>query len=134
MPVVYEMPYGERLRLGLAPRLESWNAREHPDQVRLREFVAHVRELIGPIARDTDGPLALQLDVGLDDTVDPFWQRDLDNYLSPIARELPPRYVSVWGTKTRAGDSFVTVGRAVPAPPPNWPAYTIPRAPGGETT
>lgn len=62
---VYSMPQGERVRLELAPRLESWNARNHPDQIRLREFVAHVRELIDPIADTIEGSLALQLDVSL---------------------------------------------------------------------
>jgi hypothetical protein len=85
-PRVFEMPSGERLTLDLVPRLESWNARDHPDQVRLREFVAHVRELVDPVADGLDGPLALQLDVGLDDRIDPLWQRDLDNYLFPIAK------------------------------------------------
>jgi hypothetical protein len=130
----YSMPTGVRLALGLTPRLESWNARDHPDQVRLREFVAHVRSLIEPIADDIFGPLAVHLHVGLDDSIDPLWQRDLDNYLFPIARELPARYVSIWGTKGRADDSFVTVGPAVSASPPDWPDYPVPRAPGGETS
>ncbi|HEX5617811.1 MAG TPA: hypothetical protein VFX51_05300, partial [Solirubrobacteraceae bacterium] len=81
-----------------------------------------------------NGPLALQLDVGLDDSIDPLWQRDLDNYLFPIARELPTRYVSVWGTKGRAAASHVTVGRAVPASVPEWLAHPVPRASGGETS
>ncbi len=62
------------------------------------------------------------------------WQRDLDNYLFPIARELSSRYVSVWGTKARASDSFVTVGHAVLAAPPDWPAHTVPRTSGGESS
>ena len=131
---VFEMPRGERLMLGLVPRLDSWNARDHPDQVRLREFGAHVRELVDPVADGVDGPLALQLDIGLDDSVDPLWQRDLDNYLFPIARELPARYVSIWGTKGRAAASYVTVGCALRAAVPEWPAHPVPRASGGETS
>jgi hypothetical protein len=34
-------------------------------------------------------------------SADPLWTRDLDNYLFPIARSLPPQYVSMWGTKAR---------------------------------
>lgn len=128
------MPSGERLTLNLVPRLESWNARDHADQVRLREFVAHVRELVDPVADGVDGLLALQLDVGLDDSIDPLWQRDLDNCLFPIARELPARYVSIWGTKGRAAASHVSVGRAVPGLVPEWPAHPVPRASGGETS
>jgi hypothetical protein len=131
-PVTYATPSGTPLRLRLPPRLESWNAKGHPDQVRLREFVAHVRELVDPVAEAIAGPLAFRLDVGLADSIDPLWQRDLDNYLFPIARALPDRYVAVWGTKTRGGDSFVTVDAAVPTAPPEWPAHPVPRAPGSE--
>jgi hypothetical protein len=119
---MYAMPEGRRIRLELSPRLESWNRSDHQDQVRLRAFVAHVRELIDPIARDMTGSLAFQLDVGLNESTDPLWERDLDNFLFPIARELPATYVSVWGTKGRSQDSFVTVGRAVPVEPPRWPS------------
>ncbi len=131
-PNVYTMPSGQPLKLGLTPRLESWNARDHPDQVRLREFVAHVREVVDPVAEALDGPLGLKLDVGLDDSIDPLWQRDLDNYLYPIARELPGRYVSIWGTKSRAPASYVTVGQAVATSPPPWLEQAVPRAAGGE--
>jgi hypothetical protein len=128
----YSMPSSVRLPLGLAPRLESWNARDHPDQVRLREFVAHVRSLIDPVADGINGLLALHLHVGLDDGVDPLWQRDLDNYLFPIARELPREYVSIWGTKGRDRTSYVTVGPALTAPAPNWTRYRVPRSLGSE--
>lgn len=130
--VTYSMPAGSQLPLELTPRLESWNAHNHPDQVRLREFVAHVRSLTDSVANQIGGPLSLHLNVGLDDGIDPLWERDLDNYLFPIARGLGRRYVSIWGTKGRAKSSFVTVGPAVPVAPPIWPAYPVPRAPGGE--
>jgi hypothetical protein len=97
------MPDGLPIRLELAPRLESWNRSDHPDQIRLRAFVAHVRELIDPVAQNFEPPLAFRLDVGLDESVDPLWERDLDNYLFPIARGLPAEYVSVWGTKVVPG-------------------------------
>jgi hypothetical protein len=95
-PAVFAMPEGERIRPELSPRLESWNQSDHPDQVRLRAFVAHVRHLIDPVATGIEAPLASRLDVGLDESTDPLWERDLANYLFPIARELPPKYVSVW--------------------------------------
>lgn len=129
---VYEMPQAERTRLELAPRLESWDRSDHPDQVRLRAFVSHVRELIDPVADDIDGELALHLDVGLDDSIDPLWQRDLDNYLFPIARALPERYVSVWATKGRAAESTVTIAAARPVPPPRWSRHDIGRVGDGE--
>lgn len=129
---VFAMPDGDRFRLELEPRLESWNKHDHPDQVRLRAFVTHVRELIDQPAEDLEGPLAFRLHVGLDELVDPLWQRDLDNYLFPIARRMPKRYVSFWGTKSRGADSFVCVesARATPAPP--WPSCAIRRSSGSE--
>ena len=133
VPAVFAMPEGRRIRLELPPRLESWERSDHPDQVRLRAFVAHVRELIDPIAKNSESPLALRLDVGLDESSDPLWERDLDNYLFPIARELPPEYVSIWATKGRAQDSFVTVGPARSVTPPDWPAHHVPRSLGSET-
>ena len=124
---VFAMPEGRRFRLGLRPQLESWERKDHPSQARLRAFVAHVRELIDPIAKDVQSPLALRLDVGLDQASDPMWARDLDNFLFPIARKLPPQYVSIWGTKGRAQDSFVTVGPAHSVAPPAWPTHHVPR-------
>ena len=41
-------PGGAALELRLPPRLESWNRYDDPAQVALREFVAHVHELIDP--------------------------------------------------------------------------------------
>jgi hypothetical protein len=134
VPAVFAMPAGRRIRLELSPRLESWHRSDHPDQVRLRAFVAHVRELIDPVAKSIETPLAFRLDVGLGDSIDPLWERDLDNYLFPIARGLPPRYVSVWGTKGRARHSFVTVGPAGAVTPPDWPSHRVPRALGSEGT
>jgi hypothetical protein len=132
VPAVFAMPEARRIRLELSPRLESWNRSDHPDQVRLRAFVAHVRKLIDPVANGIETPLAFRLDVGLDDSIDPLWERDLNNYLFPIARGLPPRYVSVWGTKGRARHSFVTVGPADAVTPPAWPSHRVPRTLGSE--
>ncbi len=47
-PLAFAMPDGPALALRLQPRLESWERRDHPAQVALREFVAHVHELIDP--------------------------------------------------------------------------------------
>src|ERR1700716_4025618 len=97
--------------------LESWNRYDDPDQVALREFVAHVRERIDPGLTQTTGRLALRLDVGLPEARDPLWEHDLDNYLFPIARELPERVVSVWATKGRGAVSFVRLEPAAPTNP-----------------
>jgi hypothetical protein len=129
----FSIPAGPAIELELAPRLESWNRYDDPDQVALREFVAHVRERIERFLAPPSGPLAFRFDVGLADQIDPLWERDLDNYLFPIARELPGQVVSVWGTKGRARCSRVRLERAVPAKPgPEWQRFPVPRSLGSE--
>ena len=129
----FSIPDGPRIELELPPRLESWNRYDDPEQVALREFVAHVRERIAPTLDSTDGRFAFRLDVGLPDRIDPLWERDLDNYLFPIARELSPRVVSVWGTKGRGPRSFVRLEPAVEAyPGPEWQRFAVSRSPGTE--
>jgi hypothetical protein len=132
-PRVFAVPEGPAVELSLTPRLESWERRDHPAQTALREFVGHVRELVDPVIERTRGELAVRLDVGLPDTVDPLWERDLDNYLFPIVRAMPERVVSVWGTKGRDPRSFVRVERAVEvAAPAGWRAFEVSRARGSE--
>jgi hypothetical protein len=132
-PRVFALPDGRALELSLTPRLESWERHDHPAQVALRGFVAHVRELVDPVIERTRGELAVRLDVGLPDAADPLWERDLDNYLFPIARVMPERVVSVWATKGRGPRSFVRVERAAEvAAPAGWQAFEVPRAPGSE--
>jgi hypothetical protein len=131
-PITYLMPDGPPSPLSVTPRLESWNRADHPDQVRLGEFVAHVRDGIDPILDATDAPLTFRLDIGLPDAVDPLWERDLDNYLFPIARELPDQIVSFWATKARAPVSTVRLEPAVTAAAPAWLRHDIPRALGSE--
>jgi hypothetical protein len=114
---VFAIPEATPVRLSLAPRLESWNRHDDPAQVALREFVAHTRELIEPTLAATEGPLAFRLDVGLADALDPLWQRDLDNYLFPIARGLPDRVVCFWATKQRGEGSYASVEPAMLASP-----------------
>lgn len=129
----FSIPDGPRLELELPPRLESWNRYDDPEQAALREFVAHVRQRIAPILDSTDGHLAFRLDVGLPDRIDPLWERDLDNYLFPIARDLSSRVVSVWGTKGRAPQSFVRLAPAVEVyPGPEWQRFAVSRSSGTE--
>lgn len=130
MAGLFEMPRGPGTLLALAPRLESWNRYDDPAQVALREFVDHVRELIEPGFGLTEGPLSFRLDVGLAETIDPLWQRDLDNYLFPIARTFPDRVVSVWATKQRGEGSYVRLEAAIPAsdPPLGWREINVARS------
>ena len=79
--------------------------------------------------RDLDGPLTFRLDVGLRDGVDPLWQRDLDNYLYPVARGLADRYVSAWATKSPGRRSSVRVAPALERESEDgeWSSFAVPR-------
>jgi len=76
--------------------------------------------------------LAFRLDVGLPENIDPLWERDLDNYLFPIARTLPDRVVSVWATKRRGLSSAVRLEPAVAADESGWHEFRVPRSPARE--
>jgi hypothetical protein len=130
----FALPDGPAIPLELPARLESWNARDHPDQVALRAWLAHVGERISRVESEIEGELALRLDVGLPSGVDPLWQRDLDNYLYPVARSLPERYVSVWATKCPGRESSVRVGSAIElrAEPRDWSAFSVPQGSRGD--
>ena len=133
-PTAYALPDAEPIQLELEPRLESWERRGHPDQVRLSAFIDHVLERVAPLMERTEGPLALRLDVGLPVDADPLWQRDLDNYLYPVVRALPARVVSCWATKGRAPRSSMRLESARVAATPDWPGYRVSRSAGAETS
>lgn len=104
------------MRLRLPPRLASWNAVGDPAPVRLAAALADAEELLTPMIDRLNGPLALQLDVGLTATVPLLAHHDLDNYLFPLAVHLMKRpdmaIVSVWGTKRHGATSTVRVAPA----------------------
>ena len=131
-PLSFAMPQGESIPLELRPRLESWDAHDHPSQVGLREWVAHVTDRAQAGLKAIDGAASVRIDIGLPDEVDPLWQRDLDNYLFPIARALPNRVVSFWATKRRAPLSELRVQPAHVAAAPEWPRLDIAATPAGE--
>lgn len=85
-PVMSARPSGQPLQLTTAPRLASWNEAGDPDQVRLEAFLAGAERLLRSQYEPlSDGLLALRLDVGLPQTTALLGQRDLDNYLFPLA-------------------------------------------------
>jgi hypothetical protein len=79
----------------------------------------------------------LRLDVGLPGSAALLSQRDLDNYLLPLAARLSraggSAFACVWGTKHHAGTSLVRIERAVPAAtaPPGSCYAVRTSAPGG---
>jgi hypothetical protein len=111
----YLPPDAPPLELIDRPLLASWDRHDHPSQVRLRAYLERLIELVAPAIARIEGPTALQLDVGLGPNIDLLHQRDLDNYLQPLADALPSSVCSYWATKSTATTSTVTVGLAVSA-------------------
>jgi hypothetical protein len=114
------MPSGPPLRLPVPPQLASWNKAGDPEQVRLAGYLDAADELLRPRYELLTGALALRLDVGLQSGVALLDQRDLDNYLFPLAarisKSVPGRVTCVWGTKQYAPNSYVRIEEAVAAP------------------
>jgi hypothetical protein len=121
-PVWYRRPGSSPVELPLQPRLASWNKAGDPDQLRLRQYLDTVQELLGSRIAALPDLLALRLDVGLADTVRLLDAHDLDNYLYPLVARLIAatgrRLVTVWGTKQHADRSWVRVEQAQPDPVP----------------
>lgn len=70
---------------GLTPRLESWNAKTDPAQVRLLAYLEDVRDRLGALP---EGPLGLHLEVDVEYTSRLTHHYDLENYLTPLVRFL----------------------------------------------
>lgn len=119
----FSCPENKALQLTVTPRPESWNAKDHPDQQRLRDYLAATEELVDG-ARILDRPWALRLDVGAPRSLKLHSEvADLDNYLHPLSRTLEnPNLVSVWATKRNDPRpdprSYVEIADAVETSPP----------------
>lgn len=99
------------------PVLESWNARDHSDQLRLKTFLDEVEDAF--TISDADGNLVLELHVGLLHSKPLTSGGDLDNYLFPIARRLGAhRFDAVFGTKRHGDSSTLSVTHARPVASP----------------
>jgi hypothetical protein len=88
MAFLFARPEGG-FALSVAPELASWDKAGSPGQVRRAAFLANVGSPAGPAIASTDGPVAVELIVGLAPAV-PLTSggRDLDNYLCPLAQHL----------------------------------------------
>jgi hypothetical protein len=93
------------------PRLASWDAADHPDQLRLQAYLNDAEALLAHSR--VEGPWALRLDVGRPTDRDLLDGADLDNYAYPLASRInDPDLVSVWCTKQRNDQSFVRIEQA----------------------
>lgn len=114
----YARPENEPRQLRVAPRLASWEKSDHPQQIRLREYLNDTNELLADSR--IDGPWALRLDVGRPSARDLLDMADLDNYIHPLAARLnDPGLVSVWCTKQHSEQSFVRIEAAQEVQPPS---------------
>lgn len=127
MTVVAPQWFSPITRLGVAldetPRLASWNAATHHDQVALTAYLCGAEQKLASQLERTTAPQTLRLDVGLPDETPLLEHRDLDNYLYPLAAHLSKRsdvdLVSVLGTKRHAGRSFLAVEASRPIQTPD---------------
>ena len=93
------------------PRLASWDAADHPDQLRLQAYLNDAAALLAHSRND--GQWTLRLDVGLPTERGLLDGADLDNYAFPLASRInDPDLVSVWCTKQHIDQSFVRVEEA----------------------
>ena len=96
----------------------EWNRAGDPDQVKLEAFLAATEQILRSRCEQLTGPLAIRLDIGLPPATPLLDQRDLDNYLFPLAVRMSKttgtRLVSLWGTKQRSDASFARIESAVP--------------------
>ena len=130
-PAMFAIPAGPAVQLDVEPRLASWNRAGDPDQMKLEAFLAATEQVLRPRYEQLTGPLALRLDIGLPPATPLLDQRDLDNYLFPLAARMSKttgtRLVSVWGTKQHSAASFARIEPAAPiqAPAPGGPRYIV---------
>lgn len=116
-PPFYAKPTPAGLLLRKLPQLASWDVGHSPSQTRLRDYLDDTVALIGDLSVRGGSELAVCLDVGLPAHVELLGERDLDNYLFPVAARLAPfrdrRFVSFWATKRHADASMIGVEPAV---------------------
>jgi hypothetical protein len=114
---LYRCPAGP-VRLGVEPRLASWEVAGHPSQVQLTAYLDAVEAIAVPLAAGVPGRVVIELVVGLPDTAClTSGGRDLDNYLYPVAQRLgSSRLAAVFGRKTHGPSSWLAVGPAVADP------------------
>lgn len=110
-------PIASPIAFTVAPRLLSWDHKDHPSQTRLTTFLDHLESQLRGAGMPAE-PLALKLNVALAPGADLFSSGDLDNYLIPIGLRLGgERIVSAWATKFQGGDSTIQIETARAAGP-----------------
>lgn len=114
MTMLYCRPVGS-IRLCVDPQLASWDRAGSPGQVKLSRFLDHAEAAAAPTMRALDGPLAVELTVGLPGHLSLIsGGRDMDNYLFPLAQRLgAARITAMFGRKVH-GASLLAISQAQP--------------------
>jgi hypothetical protein len=98
---------------GFKPRLASWNRSDHPDQIRLRDYLWELSLELGPLKAAQ--PLFLNMTIDVEKPEHLERHHDLENYLTPLIAHLGPRqFRYVEASKRVGGGSSLEVGLAVP--------------------
>jgi hypothetical protein len=128
-PVFFAKPDAEMSALKIAPRLASWDAAGHPDQLALHKSLDHAEALLAPQLVMLPEPRALRLDVALPEHIELLDAHDLDNYAFPLAARLTQAtqrtFASVWVTKRTGATSAAAAQEAVPRATPSVGALVL---------
>lgn len=109
-------PVPAPIALPVPPQLASWDAASSPSQTRLKTYLVAAEQLVRPHIDSSPDPLGVHLSVGLPDAVPLLCERDLDNYLLPLAQHLTRStgrtFASATASKQHRPDSRIGVGQA----------------------
>jgi hypothetical protein len=112
--LAFPVPDVDMHELDTHPVLESWNRKDHPDQIRLLAFLDSVERAVSDQV-DRPHPWAVVVHIGLPERTALQRGHDLDNYLFPIARRLgAQRIQGIYGRKRTAASSHIGITSAVP--------------------
>src|SRR3954447_4647159 len=121
----FARPQAERRPLTMAPCVDSPMPADHPEQLRLAQFLGHAEHVVRPSLARVEGPLALLLDVAVPDGTGLLDGYHLTDYLFPLVHHLETstdrRFMSAWATKSVGEQSSVMVGPATPVADPSLP-------------
>ena len=121
-------PIASPIALTVAPRLLSWDHKDHASQTRLTTFLDHLESRLRGAGMPAE-PLALKLNVALAPGADLFSSGDLDNYLIPVALRLGGgRIASAWATKFHGSESTIQIETAREAGPEAMAGWHFARA------
>jgi hypothetical protein len=116
----FARPQAERRPLTMAPCLDTSMPADHPDHLRLSQFLGHAEHVVRPSLARVEGPVALMLDVALPGDAPLLDQHDLGDYLFPLVSSLEAstgrQFMSAWATKSVGEQSYITVEPAKPLP------------------